>query len=185
MVAGTLDASLPVVLAMHPADEHVTEAYKGLVEQVLHLQNVSEPWPELAGTALYVRTGGLAEALRPAPEPAPGERKKGLQYSFELLLGEAKLQTPLHVWERLRINWLSWVPRRNVLTHVKPDRDATTTFKEQAEQVRSWYEIQPTVLGITQFICQEVSLELQDSVPPGLRGADPWEYLQYDVKIWD
>ncbi|GAA4598017.1 hypothetical protein GCM10023194_74440 [Planotetraspora phitsanulokensis] len=182
LVAGTLDPTLPVVLAWHPADPHISAAYKGLVEQVLHLQDVTEPWPELAGTALYVRTGGLAEALRPAPEPAAGERKRGLQYSIDLLMREARPQAPLNVWDRLRVNWLNWVARRNILTHVKPGENSNSTFEDNAAQVRTWYEIHLTVLGITQFICQEVSLELMEIIPPGLRNNDPWEYLQYDVK---
>lgn len=182
MVVGTLDPTLPVVLAWYPADPHIAAAYKGLVEQVLHLQDVAEPWPELAGTALYVRTGGLAEALRPAPESTPGDRRRGLQYSIDLLMSEARPQAPLHLWERLRVNWLNWVKRRNVLTHVKPSEDDSSTFEDNAAKVRSWYEIQPTVLGITQFICQEASLELLETAPPGLRGDDPWEYLQYDIK---
>ncbi|MCZ7424106.1 hypothetical protein O7607_30405 [Micromonospora sp. WMMA1949] len=186
MAAGTLDPALPMLLAWYPTDQHISAAYKGLVEQVLHLHGIAEPWPELAGTALYVRTGGLAEALRPAPEPAPGERKRGLQYSIDLLMREAKPQAPLHVWDRLRGNWMDWVDRRNILTHVKPGEDSTSTFEDNAAQVRTWYEIHLTVLGITQFICQEVSLELQESVPPGLRNNDPWEYLQHDVKTsWD
>ncbi|MEV4465141.1 hypothetical protein AB0J51_16120 [Micromonospora echinofusca] len=186
MVAGTLDPALPMVLAWYPADPHIRAAYKGLVEQVLHLQDIPEPWPELAGTALYVRTGGLAEALRPAPEPSLGGRKRGLQYSIDLLMVEAKPQAPPHVWDRLRGNWMNWVSRRNILTHVKSSEDSTTTFEDHAAQVRTWYEIYPTVLGITQFTCQEVSLELQEAVPPSLRTNDPWEYLQYDVKTkWD
>ena len=182
MVAGGIDPTLPVVLAHHPDDPHITTAYKGLVEHVLHLEPVAEPWPELAGAALYVRTGGLAEALRPAPPPPP---HRGLQYSIDLLMGEARPQTPVHIWERLRANWLQWVGRRNVLTHVKPSDDGSSTFADCAAQVRTWYQLEATILGVTQFVCQEVSLELLDSVPGGLRN-DPWEYMQYDAKTtWD
>lgn len=180
MVAGALDPSLPMVLAHEPDDPHIAEAYRGLVEQVCHLEGVAEPWPELAGTALYVRTGGLAEALRPPPPPPPN---RGLQYSIDLLLGESKPQAPLHIWERLRVNWIKWVARRNVLTHVSPDAVAGLSFAASAAQVRTWYQVEATVLGITQFICQEVSGELLDTVPAAL-SHDPWAYLQHDVMVW-
>lgn len=180
MVTGALDPSLPMVLAHEPSDPHIAEAYRGLVEQVCHLQGVPEPWPELAGTALLVRTGGLAEALRPSPPPPP---HRGLQYSIDLLLREAKPQAPLHIWERLRVNWINWVARRNVLTHVSPDAVAGLTFAASAAQVRTWYQVETTVLGVTQFICQEVSSELLDTLPHAL-SHDPWQYLQHDVKVW-
>lgn len=70
----------------------------------------------------------------------------------------------LHIWDRLRTNWVNWVDRRNVLTHVRPGEDAGSTFAENAAQVRTWHQIELTVLGITQFMCQEVSLELLESV---------------------
>jgi hypothetical protein len=180
MVAGALDPGLPMVLAHEPSDPHIAEAYRGLVEQVCHLETVPEPWPELAGTALYVRTGGLAEALRPPPPQPPN---RGLQYSIDLLLAESKPQAPLHIWERLRVNWIKWVARRNVLTHVIPDATAGLSFADIAAKVRTWYEIESTVLGITQFICQEVSSELLEAVPQAL-SHDPWEYLQHDVTVW-
>lgn len=185
MVAGTLAPSLPVVLAHDPEDPHIAEAYNGLVEQLLHLASAAEPWPELAGTALYVRTGGLAEALRPPPEPAPGARRKTLWDAIQGLMTETKPQTSTHTFSRLQQNWNGWVSRRNVLTHITTGDDGQGTFASGAAQVRTWYDLEMTVLAITQFVCQEVSLELQETIPAALRGQDPWEYLQYDVKIWE
>lgn len=184
MVAGRLAPSLPMVLAYNPEDPDITEAYDGLVEQVLHLATATQPWPELAGTALYVRAGGLAEALRPPPEPVPGERKKTLWDAIQSLMRETKPQTPLHIFSRMQQNWIGWVSRRNVLTHITAGEDGQRDFTAGAAQVRTWYDLEITVLAITQFVCQEVSLELQSTIPPALRGQDPWEYLQYDVKIW-
>lgn len=68
-VMGSLDAQLPMVPASYPSDPHISVAYQGLIEHLLHLEGFNAQWPELAGTALLVRTGGLAEALRPPPPP--------------------------------------------------------------------------------------------------------------------
>lgn len=177
LVAGTFDPSVPVVPAVFPQDEHITGAYTGLVEHVLHLGDLGETWPELVGTALYVRTGGLAEALRPAPPPPPN---RGLSYSINTLVAESQRQVPMHIFSRLSSNFARWVGRRNVLTHVKPAEDGTT-FADSAALVRTWDQIEFTVTGITQFICQEVSLELFDSVPGALR-TDPWDYLKREIQ---
>lgn len=177
LVAGTFDPLVPVVPAVLPRDEHIAGAYSGLVEHVLHLGELGQAWPELVGTALYVRTGGLAEALRPAPPPPP---KRGLSYSISTLLSESRRQVPLHIFSRLDANFVRWVGRRNVLTHVRPDEDGTT-FADSAAMVRTWDQIEMTVLGITQFICQEVSLELFDSIPTALRN-DPWDYLKREIQ---
>ncbi len=177
LVAGTLDPLVPVVPAVFPQDENIAEAYRGLVDHVLHLGALGESWPELVGTALYVRTGGLAEALRPAPPPPP---QRGLSYSVSTLVSESRRQVPLHIFSRLTANFDRWVPRRNVLTHVRPSEDGTT-FADSASLVRTWDQIEMTVMGITQFICQEVSLELFDSIPSALRN-DPWDYLKREIQ---
>ena len=96
----------------------------------------------------------------------------------------AEPQTPSHIFSRLEQNWIGWVSRRNVLTHITAGEDGEGTFATGAAQVRTWYDLEMTALAITQFICQEVSLQLQSTIPPALRGQDPWDYLQYDVKIW-
>lgn len=178
MVAGSLDSALPMIPAHPPQDPDIAAAYAGLVEQVLHLGDVEEPWPELAGTALYVRTGGLAQALRPAPPPPA---KPGLSHSLNILMAEARRHLPASIAEPLRRNWIRWVERRNVLTHIESDRSANISFTESAAQVRTWDQIKLTILGITQFVCQEISQELQESRPPALR-TDPWDYLRREVQ---
>jgi len=177
-VVGLLDSSLPLVPACPPNDAHIAAAYTGLVEHVVHLGDVEEPWPELAGTALYVRTGGLAQALRPPPPPA----KLGLGHSLNLLMADARRHLPGNIEEILRRNWIRWVERRNVLTHIKSEDPSEMSFSESAEQVRTWDQIKDTVLGITQFVCQEISQELQESRPQALR-MDPWSYLLPEVQI--
>lgn len=131
---------------------------------------------KLAGTALLVRTGGLAEALRPPPP------HRGLSHSINVLMSEARRHMPLQLWERLRRHWVTWVDWRNVLTHVQQGEDAGYTFSESAELLRTWERIELTMLGITQFVCQEISQELLGSVPPALR-TDPWEsYLRREIE---
>lgn len=178
MVVGSRDSSLPMVPAHPPSDPHIAAAYCGLVGHVVHLGEVDEPWPELAGTALYVRTGGLAQALRPAP---PHPAKLGLSHSLNLLMAEARRHLPGSIEEPLRRNWIRWVERRNVLTHIEPDEASGISFSESAAQVRTWDQIKLTILGITQFVCQEISQELQESRPPALR-TDPWDYLRREIQ---
>ena len=176
---GSNDSALPMVPAAYPNDPHITAAYEGLIEHLLYLNGISQPWPELAGTALLVRTGGLAEALQPPPDPPP---RRGLDHSINLLMSEARRHMPDSLRERLTKNWVRWVERRNVLTHIMPNEDAKFTFTESAELVRTWEQIEMTVLGITQFLCQQVSQELLDWVPPPLR-TDPWDsYLRREVQ---
>lgn len=89
---------------------------------------------------------------------------------------------PLHLWERLGRHWVPWVDWRNVLTHVRPAEGAGHTFSESAELLQTWERIELTMLGITQFVCQEISQELLDSVPPALR-TDPWgSYLRREIE---
>lgn len=177
-VVGSLDPSLPLVPAHPPNDPHIAAAYIGLVEHVMNLASVEEPWPELAGTALYVRTGGLAQALRPVPPPPP---YRGLSHSLNLLMAEAKRHLPASIEEALRRNWIRWVERRNVLTHVEPDEGSDMSFSDSAPYVRTWDQIRWTIVGITQFVCQEISQELQESRPAALR-TDPWDYLRREVQ---
>lgn len=179
LVAGTVDPFVPVVPAVYPRDEHVAGAYQGLVEHVQHLGVLDHSWPELVGTALYVRTGGLAQVLRPAPSAQP----RGLTYSINALVSDSRRQVPLHIFSRLTTNFAQWVGRRNVLTHLTPD-EGGTTYAGSAALVRTWDQLEMTVVGITQFICQEVSLELFDAVPsevPDLR-TDPWDYLKREIR---
>ncbi|PJK23864.1 hypothetical protein [Mycolicibacterium goodii] len=178
-VDGLLDPLFPVVPAAYPSDPHIAAAYLGLVEHLLHLEDFDLEWPELAGTALLVRTGGLAEALRPPPPPPP---HRGLSHSINLLMSEARRHMPLQLWERLVRHWVPWVEWRNVLTHVRPTEGAGYTFGESAELLQSWERIEFTIVGITQFVCQEISQELLDVIPPALR-TDPWEsYLRREIQ---
>jgi len=89
---------------------------------------------------------------------------------------------PSSLCDRLTRHWVPWVDRRNILTHVIPTEHSARTFGESAEEVRTWEQIEMTVLGITQFICQQVSQEMLDSIPSALRG-DPWEhYLRREIQ---
>jgi hypothetical protein len=177
---------LPMVLALNPADEAIAEAYIGLVEHLAHLDQflgANEAWPELVGSAVYVRTGGLAGALRPPPPPPPN---LGLSWSIYKLMADSQRQISGTLLERLRKNWIRWVERRNVLTHVRLDEDdSTESFRSAAARVRTWNDVETTVLGITHFVCQEVAFELADPdtpLPISIMN-DPWRrYLQRELE---
>lgn len=178
MAGSAKDPDLPVIPGADPRDPHIAAAYTGLVEHVLHLHllGVDKLWPELMGTAVCVRTGGLAEALRPPPA------QRGLNYSIDLLMGETRRHVTPGTWDRLRVNWIRWVERRNVLTHVRSDDVVGSTFSDSADEVRTWATIEPTVLGATQFICQQISQDLQESIPTAL-STDPWNYLLRSIQM--
>ncbi|WP_132992667.1 hypothetical protein [Gordonia zhaorongruii] len=179
LVTGDVDPLYPVVPALPLQDSNIWAAYCGLIQHVLHLGAVSEPWPELAGTAVYVRTGGLAEALSPL-SGQPGQR--GLNHSINTLMADTKRQVPPHINAALARNWVRWVERRNVLTHVV-GAEASDSFEDSAQSVCEWSQVGMTIIGITQFVCQEISQEQFDSTPSALR-TDPWGYLQRDLTVW-
>lgn len=181
-VAPTSVPILPMILARQPEDEAIAEAYQGLVEHVIHLDGTTEhPWPELMGSAIYVRAGGLAGALRPPPPPPPN---LGLSWSIEKLMGESQRQIASGILSRLRSNWNGWVERRNVLTHVRLDEGmGDTTFGAATALVRTWDDVEMTLLAITHFICQEVSMELVDPPLPLAVANDPWRrYLKRELE---
>jgi hypothetical protein len=177
---------LPMVLARNPDDEAIAEAYIGLVEHLAHIDELvstNDSWPELVGSAVYVRVGGLAGALRPPPPPPPD---LGLSWSIDKLMAESQRQIPATLLERLRKNWIRWVDLRNVLTHVRLHTGGSTaSFGSAARNVRTWNDVETTVLGITHFVCQEVAFELADADPAMLVSLvnDPWRrYLQRELE---
>ncbi|NYD57055.1 hypothetical protein BKA08_001293 [Nocardioides marinisabuli] len=181
-VAPTSVPNLPMVLARQPDDEAIAAAYQGLIEHVLHLDVAAEhPWPELMGSAIYVRAGGLAGALRPPPPPPPNH---GLSWSIEKLMGESQRQISSSILSRLRSNWNGWVERRNVLTHVRLDEGmGSATFSAATALVRTWDDVETTLLAITHFVCQEVSMELFEPPLPAAVAKDPWRrYLKRELE---
>jgi len=175
-VVGSVDGSVPVVPAYPLDDPDVHAAYIGLVEHVASLPGDLDLFPELVGSATYVRSAGLAEAL------AGGE--DGPRKAIGKLMAESSLLTPSSLHTRLHRHWSDFVDRRNVLTHVRAD-GGNMTFVEAADQTRSWQQLKLTVDGITLFVCQAISRQLYNEVPPAVHG-DPWEkFIKRDLETWD
>lgn len=64
----------PVALASMPDDDNLVAAYLGLVNHVLALEGMAEPWPEMMQTSTYWRGYGIAEALKPSSRTVPCDR---------------------------------------------------------------------------------------------------------------
>ncbi|MDH3010074.1 hypothetical protein [Gordonia alkanivorans] len=175
-VEGSVDGSLPVVPAYPLPDPFVYSAYEGLVEHVIGLPAEVDSLPELAGSATYVRSAGLAEAL-------VGD-EGGPQRALDKLMRETSLLTPSNVRTRLQRHWVDFVDRRNVLTHIRADTGGMT-FAEATVQSKAWQHLKLTVEGITHFVCQAISGYLYEHMPPPVHG-DPWEkFIRRDLETWD
>lgn len=179
-VVGDVDRDVPFVPVRLPVDSHVAAAYAGLVDYCLQLKAViKEPWPELVGTATFVRTLGLVEALRP---DAGGPKEGKARPALAALIGEAKLVLPDFEYQRFRRHFMDndFVSKRNTLSHVAPDLDKPT-FVDLVDIARTWGDVEPTVAGITQFVCQQISEEMHGSreVDSGL-----WDRIRWDLDIY-
>lgn len=179
-VVGDIDRDLPLVPVRPPRDPHVAAAYEGLVDYCLQLKTViREPWPELVGTATFVRGLGLAEALKP---DVGGPKEGKARPALKALIQEARLVLPELEFNKLQRHFLvnDFVSTRNTLSHVAPDRDKPT-FVDLVDIARTWDDVAPTVAGVTQFVCQQVSEELYGSreVDSGL-----WERVRWDLEIY-
>ncbi|WP_448072470.1 hypothetical protein [Georgenia yuyongxinii] len=179
-VVGDIDRDLPFVPVRPPRDPHVAAAYGGLVEYCLQLKAViREPWPELIGTATFVRGLGLAEALK----PDVGSYKEGkARPALKALIQEARLVLPELEFNKLQRHFLvnDFVSTRNTLSHVAPDPDKPT-FVDLVDVARTWDDVAPTVSGVTQFVCQQISNELH-----GSREVDPslWDRIRWDLEVY-
>lgn len=176
MVIGGIDWGLPLILAVPVEDPNVQAAYEGLVEYVLHLEHVAEPWPEMVGSATLWRGSGLAEALK------PGERAAS---AIEGLLNEARKAFPDHQRRDLQRHFQDFIEARNALTHVidNPRRRNFVHFKDKA---RGWEShAQRTVLGVTNFVGLQVSEEMLNSAR-GTAWARKWtNEMEWDLKIYN
>ena len=174
-VVGQYDAALPVVPAVLPADVDIARAYIGLVEHAGALPKPT-PWPEMLGTAMHWRSAGIAESLRPFEPP-------NLASSIGTLVHEASPHLPQRQFDALSRHWAKsdFVARRNVLTHVRSS--GGVDFTDASERASDHQATRPTIAGVTQFICQQVAIELAD---PGNRppwGAK-WASLQSEITVW-
>ena len=163
----------PVAPAKLPDDVNLRSAFIGLVHHVLLLEGMAEPWPEMMQTSMYWRGYGIAEALK----PELGEGGPAIQE----LLRESRPLLPQNVTTQLNRHFSQFGSRRNALSHVTDDprRDR---FVDVIASTQGWEHLRLTVLGMTQFVCQEISRSLYDAEqPPSALRNDPWAYLEREI----
>jgi hypothetical protein len=175
MVIGALDQNLPVAPAMLPTDDNVRAAYVGLVEHVLHLGGMQSPWPEMLGTSTFWRGTGLAEAMQ--PEAANG------QQAITQLVMEVRRILPEHMGTLIGRHFSQFAERRNTLSHVA-DMPGRPRFVDVKEQARDWSQVRLTIMGITQFLCSQIALELTESASRAIRSGT-WDELIWELVIFD
>jgi hypothetical protein len=161
-VCGELDRSFPVILAEVPDDTHVAAAYEGLLHHVSTLTYGPNPWPEMAGSAVVWRVGGIADGLRPR-DP------NNLRASLDLLMSALRPVVPPVLYTELNASWNDFVEARNGLTHVAP-RDGLG-FADFAKRMRAAEEVRTYVQAATYFVCNEVAMSLAAG-DDGHRGRD-------------
>lgn len=174
MVLGTKDRELPIAPAYLPRDVNVRAAYMGLVEHVLHLEDVPSPWPEMLGTSTFWRGTGLAEGLRP-------DAANGAEAIRDLII-EVRHATPDHLGGQIGRHFEPFAERRNTLSHVA-DVPNKPRFIDVKDLARDWAEIRLTIAGITYFLCLEISGELTDAAERVVR-PETWDELKWEVMVF-
>lgn len=175
-VIGRYDVDLPVVPARLPVDDAVGAAYEGLVQHIVHLGEVREvPWPEMLGTSTYWRGAGIAEAMQPDQEK--------LSDAIGWLVSGSRPHLEERDHDLIRKHWQGpFITNRNVVTHVRTDRG--TTFESASGTAGDKQAIRPTLLGITQFVFQQVSEELANQSVRTELGTLWDNKLVYDVEVY-
>lgn len=175
MVAGSVDQDLPVAPAMLPRDDNVRAAYEGLVEHVLHLSDLEVPWPEMVGTSTFWRGTGLAEGMQ--PEAANG------QAAITQMVIEVRRILPEHMGQQIGQHFSQFAEQRNTLSHVA-DMPGRPRFVDVKEQARDWHQVRMTIMGITQFLCSQIALELTESASRAVREGT-WDELKWELVGFD
>jgi hypothetical protein len=172
MVVGRFDINFPVIPAQMPIDIEVELAYRGLVEHVIHLAEVQEPWPEVMCSSTLWRAAGLAEGLQPDAN--------GPQAAINQLMAAIRHTTPEYQYERLRKHWIGFIEHRNALTHVAPSA-GKPRFSDSVRIACASDHVVPTVMGVTNFVFQKISQELMGPSGKSVRSG-LWEHvLRYEI----
>ena len=169
-VAGSEE--LPVAPAVLPPEENVQRAFVGFMEHVLLLQSMHSPWPEMAATATYWRGYGIAEGLL----PELGNGGAALQ---QLVNEASRLMAPAMYTDLTRY-FQPFNARRQSVSHVAVDA-SRPLFIEVVDSTREWGHIRMAVVGMTQFVFQEVSKDLFETRPGSIRPG-VWERLLPEVR---
>lgn len=147
-------------------------AFVGFMEHVLLLQSMETPWPEMMSTATYWRGYGIAEGLLP-------EHGNGGMALTQLKNGASRSMPPT-MYAMLENYFKTFNQRRQSVSHVAHD-DSRPPFVEVAQTIREWPDLRMAVVGLTQFVFQEVSKELQE-VPPRSIRRGVWDNLLHEVR---
>lgn len=173
-VCGELDRTVPVVPAEVPEDQHVAAAYDGLLHHVSALSDSPDPWPEMAGSAIIWRVGGIADGLRPQyPKP-------NLAASLGQLMTDLKPVVPPGVHASLSRGWGHFRDARNSFTHVAA-RDGIG-FADFVGHMRCAADVRAYLEAATYFVCNEVAMNLSTDDDP--RGRDRMLVERLDRLNW-
>ncbi|MFK0005085.1 hypothetical protein [Paenarthrobacter sp. NPDC090522] len=174
-VIGRGGNDLPVVPAIWPQDANVRLAFEGLIEHVLALQEMQEPWPEMMQTAMYWRGSGLAEALRP-------EAGRGGLALERLRIGALSTMAEAQRHEVGR-HLDDFNDRRNALSHITDDR-SRLSFVDVIGELQPASSVSLTMRAMTQFVFHDLSASVREKRPKVVRqGA--WESMKQEVEVWD
>ncbi|MCQ1947587.1 hypothetical protein [Arthrobacter sp. zg-Y1116] len=173
-VIGRRGNDLPVVPALVPSDENIQMAFEGLVEHVLAIQGMDEPWPEMMQTAMYWRGYGLAEALRPdAGSGGPALKQLRLE-AFSTMASAERVEVGNHLDK--------FNGRRNALSHIADDQ-SRTRFIDVIDEIRQSSGVDLTMRAMTQFVFSDVARAAREQPPPVVRrGA--WEVMEHEIQVW-
>jgi hypothetical protein len=163
---------LPAMPAVLPPEENVQHAFLGFMEHVLLLQSMEPPWPEMMSTATYWRGYGIAEGL--LPEHGNGG------VALTQLKNEASRSMPASMYATLERYFRPFNQRRQSVSHVAQD-ESRPPFVEVAQTIREWPDLRMAVVGLTQFLFQEVSKELMEAPPRSIRPG-VWDNLQHELR---
>ena len=171
MVIGQFDYDVPAIPPKMPDDESVCAAFKGLIEHLLFLSDVSLSWSEISATAVHWRGSGLLEAMQPEAKNAPDAMK--------LLLPTIRQYLTDHQGRMLGKHFSTMVQPRNTLTHIA-DTPNCPTFTDVVSEWSDEAYIKNTVKGVTHLLFAQYSSSLAEphSINPKI-----WDLLYWDVAI--
>lgn len=173
-VIGRRGNDLPVAPALLPSDENVRAAFEGLIEHVIAIQGMEQPWPEMMQTAMYWRGYGLAEALRPQLG-AGGPALKQLRLETLSTMAYAER---VEVGKHLD----NFNARRNALSHITDDQ-SRPRFVEVIDEVRQSSGIELTMRAMTQFVFHDVARAAREH-PPAVVRQGAWEAMEREIHVW-
>lgn len=173
-IVGIAGNDAPIMPALPPSDENVCAAFDGLIEHVLALQTMSQPWPEMMQTAMYWRGYGLVEALR--PEAGTGGRAlKELRLATATSMAGAQ-------GHQIKRHLDTFGERRNALSHIADDQ-SRPRFIDVIDNERNSSGIELTMRAMTQFVFHEVATEVRHRPPPVVRPR-AWETMEPEIQVW-